>query len=542
MKNLSRQLLIMGCTMLCYLTVYASPIDKTIYSKLTNWELLQKVKNLRTVNTEKAIEFCKNGYEYYMAEKDTISAIDILLEESTVHGHKAQYQEAYDRVWNAYLLANKTGDRNSLVKTKNTLGRYSSFYKREKQAFRYLKDALTITKELVSEGLADEGALITQYYLIGKTYREMSNNTLAKTYLDSCYLYNINPKSFIYTSFKIEEAILNSNPQKGIDGLNEILPILKKNDIGYQVLVYKYLGDKYIDVGNYQEAEKALLTSINISDKHKSHLDFSPLIYKSLSKLYALTGEYQKAYQASLTEKRLDALYFDSRSENNHSLLFIRDKYQEEVEKGEKLLQQQKMDRLEIEERESFLKNVVLTVFLIFALLSGYLYFSYIKNKHQNEKRLISKKKELEIKNTTELLELKNRELAVSSLKLIEKDELLASFKEKLANGTGDIKREDVKKLVRSISHSNSQNWDEFETRFTSVNRDFYQKLNAKYPKLTRGDQKLCALVKLNLSSKEMAKLLGISIESVHTNRYRLRKKLSLARETSLTEFVSTLN
>ena len=69
----------------------------------------------------------------------------------------------------------------------------------------------------------------------------------------------------------------------------------------------------------------------------------------------------------------------------------------------------------------------------------------------------------------------------------------------------------------------------------------FYEQLNFKYPKLSRGDQKLCALVKLNLSSKEMAKLLGISIESVHTNRYRLRKKLGLTREVSLTEFVAKL-
>jgi len=126
-------------------------------------------------------------------------------------------------------------------------------------------------------------------------------------------------------------------------------------------------------------------------------------------------------------------------------------------------------------------------------------------------------------------------------LKLIEKDEILATLKERLSQGNGDIKAGELKKIVRSISNSNANNWEEFEARFMSVNKEFYNKLNAKYHKLSRGDQKLCALVKLNLSSKEMSKLLGISIESVHTNRYRLRKKLNLTREVSLTEFIAKL-
>lgn len=260
-----------------------------------------------------------------------------------------------------------------------------------------------------------------------------------------------------------------------------------------------------------------------------------------MSQVYAQTGQHKDAYQAILAEKNLDELYFDSRSENNRSLLFIRDKFQEELEQRNKLLQQQKLDKLEIEEKQAILKNILLTIILIFSLFCGALYFAHIKSKHRNEKRLLKKKKELEVAHANEMLELKNRQLALSSLKLIEKDELLSSLKERLASSKGDIKRDDLKKIVRTISYSNSHNWEEFETRFTSVNRDFYSKLNKKYPKLTRGDQKLCALIKLNLSSKEMAKLLGISIESVHTSRYRLRKKLALTKETSLTEFVARL-
>ena len=73
------------------------------------------------------------------------------------------------------------------------------------------------------------------------------------------------------------------------------------------------------------------------------------------------------------------------------------------------------------------------------------------------------------------------------------------------------------------------------------VAEDFYKRLRERFPKLTQGDQKLCALIKLNFSSKDMAKLIGISVDSVHTTRYRLRKKLKLPREVSLGEFIGQL-
>jgi len=541
MGKLTRQLVLLLCTVVCVGLLKADSIDRTIISELSTNELIEKVTELRTENTEKALELCEKAFEFYSAQKDTFSCIKVLLAESAVYGHKAQYQNSYERTWKAYLLANKANNKNALIQTKSTLGRYFSFYKRDEQALKYLKEALVLNKELVSTGELDRTSLASKYLQIAKTCRELDKPDLARNYLDSCYLFDIKEDEDFYRSLKIEKALHNSDPQKAIDELIEILPDIEKNNVGYQVLIYKYLGDRYYELGKNAEAIEAFLNAIKISDKYKSHIDFSPLIYESLSKAYAQTSEYEKAYQAILVQKDLDELYFDSRSENNRSLLFIRDKYQEEVEEREKLLQQQKLTKLEIEEKEAFLKNILLTICLIFSLLCGALYFVHIKNKHRAEKKLIQKKKELEVKHANELLEMKNRELAVSSLKLIEKDELLSSLKDKLEKGNGDIKREDLKKVIRTISHSNSQNWEEFETRFTSVNRDFYSKLNKKYPKLTNGDQKLCSLIKLNMSSKEMAKLLGISIESVHTNRYRLRKKLALDKSTSLTEFVATL-
>lgn len=171
----------------------------------------------------------------------------------------------------------------------------------------------------------------------------------------------------------------------------------------------------------------------------------------------------------------------------------------------------------------------------------GFIYVQYLRTRHKAEKQLIRRNKELEIQKAEELLELKNKELAVSALQLVEKDEFLRDLKNKLKGSNGNFQDAEVKKVLRSISMKNLNNWEEFKLRFTAVNEKFYNKVTKEYPKLSQADQKICALIKLNFSSKEMARLLGISVESVHTTRYRLRKKMGLDRSVNLEDFIASL-
>ena len=219
----------------------------------------------------------------------------------------------------------------------------------------------------------------------------------------------------------------------------------------------------------------------------------------------------------------------------------IQDAFRKEKERQNEFIQQQRLEQLEHDDKVLLLQKTILIIILGFLVLIGFIYFNYVKAKHRSEKQLIQKKQELEIQKANELLELKNKELAASALQLIEKDEFLSSLKEKLKDSNGQMPTQELKQVLRSISVSNAQNWEEFRTRFVAVNEGFYQRLGEKFPNLSQGDLKLCALIKLNFSSKEMAKLLGISIESVHTTRYRLRKKLSLTRDVNLTEFIASL-
>lgn len=538
------------------------------FSSFEEW--LTQVNIIRLENPESAAKSFQGAYDYFIENRDTLSAVNTLVEMSINHGHQVEYQLAYDKLWKALFLADQAHNDKAKIPVFIQLGRYYSFYKREETALEYLHQALALAKSLTTktkDGNFENELLSSCYYALCSTHRDFNNGIQANAYLDSAYQYvNQDPENSNIYYLKFEGAWIdkfNGKDQQSIDTIFSIQPWFKKNSPSFQVLLFKEVGDSYLALKDHKQAESYYKRAIDISEQYKSHLDYVPVIYQRLAKLYSEKGNYKNAFTSLEKGIHLDKIFFDSRSKNNRSLLEIKDEFRLEKEKQKQLIQEQKINNLEKEEQLNFLENLILVVVIISLLFVGFLYVKNMRRKHQVEKSLIRKKRELEVKQTNrlreleiqqaaelrqievqqsnELLELKNKELATSSLKLIEKDEVLSTLKDRLSQGDGDIKAHELKKIVRSISHSNAQNWEEFEARFMSVNKEFYNKLNAKYHKLTRGDQKLCALVKLNLSSKEMAKLLGISIESVHTNRYRLRKKLNLTREVSLTEFVAKL-
>ena len=199
------------------------------------------------------------------------------------------------------------------------------------------------------------------------------------------------------------------------------------------------------------------------------------------------------------------------------------------------------MEKLEQADEIYFLQRIILLGSLIFLILIGIGFFQYIRAKHLAEKQLLNKNKQLEIKKGKELLALKNKELAVTALQMVEKDEFLKDIAERLKELEGTAEKPEIKQVLKSISNNKSDNWKEFKLRFTAVNETFYHKITTMYPKLSQADQKICALIKLNFSSKEMSRLLGISVESVHTTRYRVRKKMKLDRAVNLEEYISSL-
>jgi DNA-binding CsgD family transcriptional regulator len=93
------------------------------------------------------------------------------------------------------------------------------------------------------------------------------------------------------------------------------------------------------------------------------------------------------------------------------------------------------------------------------------------------------------------------------------------------------------KKIDENIS--NQDDWQIFENNFERAHDKFFTKMKTNYPDLTSSDLRLCAYLHMNLSSKEIAPLLGISVRGVENHRYRLRKKMNLEHDENLVEIIN---
>ncbi|MCO6176007.1 LuxR family transcriptional regulator [Flavobacterium sp. NRK F10] len=134
----------------------------------------------------------------------------------------------------------------------------------------------------------------------------------------------------------------------------------------------------------------------------------------------------------------------------------------------------------------------------------------------------------------------KNKELAVSNMSLIKKDELLAIIKEDLKKSAENIDSKNLKSVISTISKNinKDDSWNTFKESFDNLDKDFLKRIKLLHPNLTPSDLKLCAYLRLNLSSKEIAPMLNISIRSVEIKRYRLRKKLNLMHDNGLVDYI----
>jgi DNA-binding CsgD family transcriptional regulator len=142
-------------------------------------------------------------------------------------------------------------------------------------------------------------------------------------------------------------------------------------------------------------------------------------------------------------------------------------------------------------------------------------------------------------------LNFKNQELISYTYHLVNKNELISEIKRALHKLEPKFEHDhELKKEYRHIIQLIEQNadvdsdWGNFMLTFDQVHSDFFKRLTSQFHHLSPNDYKMCIYLRMNLTSKEIAALMNISIRSVETNRYRLRKKLGLHPDENLTQFL----
>ncbi|MDB5012512.1 MAG: hypothetical protein JWQ25_714 [Daejeonella sp.] len=204
----------------------------------------------------------------------------------------------------------------------------------------------------------------------------------------------------------------------------------------------------------------------------------------------------------------------------------------------------------------------IIYIILALALVLGIrLFYQYKLRKHQEEisQKLHAEKEEYlkqeSIANEQQIIRIKNeqlqkeldsksRELANSAMNIVYKNELLQKIHDeliKLKDDTGNkLSPERLRKIQNVIDEgmSDERDWNIFETSFNEAHENFFKKLKNGHPQLIPNDLKMCAYLRMNMNSKEIASLLNISLRGVEIRRYRLRKKLNLEHDKNLVEFL----
>lgn len=261
-------------------------------------------------------------------------------------------------------------------------------------------------------------------------------------------------------------------------------------------------------------------------------------LYQAFAKLYNSKGDYSNAYRYLLMAKEVS----DSMARKENALRYVNVQQQLETEKH-----MAQVGLLEAQKQAEKEKQYFYLVGLIALSAIGFLIYNRYRLKVQkdieikdNQARLLQSEKqrtEDELKNAQSLLQQYVKSIAQKNQLIEEVTEQLNVVGEQTAT---PIRTEYMQQLAEATLLTD-KDWIEFKELFNKVHKGFFIKLKEKSPDLTESDMRLLALTKLNISTRQMAQMLGISPSSVHTARYRLRKKMSLPEEAQLEEIVEQI-
>ncbi len=312
------------------------------------------------------------------------------------------------------------------------------------------------------------------------------------------------------------------------------------------------LGKTYLALSDFKKAKDYFVETVSIASR-LNMIEELKESYESLAIISQALGNYQEA----LRYERLHAAFADSVMNKQKAREISKLEVQLETEKKEREIQllerDKQMSQLNTAATIAALLGVII---LAISIISG----QRIKNKKERElaemqQRVLQerttrieaelKSNQLKEEQLAKELDFKTKELTTTALNLIQKNETLENLKRSVEE-IKQLPQEEIRAklniLVNAVNFSFhlDRDWNSFRLHFDQVHQGFFNKLIKQFPDLTGNDLKICALMRLNLDTKEMATILDISAESTKVARHRLRKKLNITPDQNLSSFLAT--
>ncbi len=346
----------------------------------------------------------------------------------------------------------------------------------------------------ISISNSDSLSMVYANVNIGEAYLKMDITDSAFIYINRANnlnksVNNAQATASIYSNYG-SLAYKNKDYKKSIELINRSLTVSFDNNFSEFIIDnYYMLIDDYKALHN---VEKAVYV-FNKLDHYKDS------IHKiNDAKKYAAIHS-----QSILKEKEAQAKFWEQKYKNRNIILFL----------------------------SSALIVVLVVLFVILFKVSN-----SNKTKYKDDTQSLS-----------EIIDEKNRELVTRIISEKEHTGFVELINKSLSSISDKTSIEDVKKDLQSlkreitIKEQITSNWDSFKIQFQKVHPNFFNSLLEKEPKLTQNELRMCAYIKMNMSTKEIANILNISDRSIQTSRYRLKKKLSLTPNTDLIAYIQAI-
>ena len=480
----------------------------------------------RSSDYKKAMEFAQKSKE--LSEdlgftKELARSLSLI---GTIFNELGDYDNSAQYFFKGLKLFEKLDDKEGISSSLGDIG--MDFYNQQdyKKALEYFNNSLSIAKEINSLPLIKR-----QYNNIAVVYGDLQNYDTAIVFLRQAL--SINTKLGDKLGQGTNIMNIGYDQMNTGDYSDALLSFQQSLDLFTGLNNRIHMAECYINFGFCYYTDNRIDESIPYFKKalhegqDNGYYRIIAPAAKMLNKIYTARKDTLNAYKYVMLENLAGDSLFAFQKQKLLSKIELQYNYEKQEFKRQ---------------RDQQTKNTIILI-IILSLVAGLVILGLILSKH----RLRSKFVLLEKEKVESELDIKNRELTVNLISLIKKNEMLSDVSNKLVQLEKSAKGIEAKEAITSISQemrnrTHDKMLNEFSQRFQEVHAGFYEKLLKSYPDLTQNELKLCAFLRLNMSTKDISEITGQQLSTVDQARYRLRKKLGIANsEINLVTFLSQI-
>ena len=480
--------------------------------------------------------------EFNMKNKDSVGVAYSLDFKGRINENRGYYLIALENVLKSLkllpIVSTPINKDVRIADAKNHLANIEFNLSHFDNAIKYNEEALEIyinQEDLQYQAIAlhDLGKAYKKKGDYGKS-KALFNQSLEKSRL-------ANSASTITSNLSEIGSINNieKRPNEGVKLLQESVTIASEIKSERLMALSKIeLSESYNQLNLPEKALSELNDVINYAKNSNSKLILRDA-YQKRSFAYQIMNLFEKSLIDHKKFKNLNDSIFNEK--NLQKIEELRIIYETEKKEAALALQKEEIKSLNQKVEISNLKKGLYAGGMFsFIAISGLVFFGYRqrikKNKIEREKQETIYEQEIEHK---------KKELASQTLHLVQKNTFIQELQENLERlkNNPELFKMEFKRIVMLLRKENAsdKDWEVFKSYFVEVNNDFDKKLQSIYPEISEKETRLAALLKMNLSTKEIATMLNVLPDSILKSKYRLKKKLELDKDTDLYQYLSTL-